>query len=416
MPTGTLTGFFRGRFGRSLRLHSGGAIASQILMVVISPVLVRLYRPEDLGLYGLVIGGAALAAVFFTLRLEQEIMLSDDNVDANRIASALFRLAIATGIAATIVLALIALAAGYGNAISWLAIAMGLAVMIAIQKVLWVLNFRQHRFAEVSRSRLTQAATSCCVWVAMGLAGFSQSGLLAGAAAGQAAAFLFLTPAHSPAESGGFAVLPALTRRGWRSIAFATPSELVKLLSIQLPLFAFSASFGLAQTGHLALAFRTVATPARLFGNAAGDVFYAHAAREEEPVAKLVIQTTAGLIVVAAIGFGVLYIAALPVFDVVFGPAWLDAASYARILVPYLFASFVVTPLAGVLTIARRQHLELAWQVIILAVGAAAFAFGHGLALPPEKMLAVYSLSCGLFFLVYWAMIYLSAKSRDSGN
>ena len=59
-----------------------GTIAGQVLVISFMPVLTRLYKPSDFGVFAAVSGIIALLAAVSTMRLEQAIVLPKNDEEA----------------------------------------------------------------------------------------------------------------------------------------------------------------------------------------------------------------------------------------------------------------------------------------------------------------------------------------------
>jgi O-antigen/teichoic acid export membrane protein len=198
----------------------------------------------------------------------------------------------------------------------------------------------------------------------------------------------------------------ALLRSNSRFIRFSFPADLVNTLSWRLPFVIFPLLFGLEQTGYLALAYTVVATPTRFIGSALGEVFYSHAARQYEetgtcwPIARRIALMLA---LIGLAGFGLLSLIAEPLFAAVFGPDWIAAATFTRILIPMIAIRFVTSPLSVVFYIAGRQKEDFLWQVgFLLATASALIA---GLAFGAAGSIALFSTSGAALYILYFFMI-----------
>ncbi|MGQ9623675.1 MAG: lipopolysaccharide biosynthesis protein, partial [Candidatus Caldatribacteriaceae bacterium] len=80
----------RGRFGRSVLLLAGGTALGQAVTVLVSPILTRLYSPEDFGVFGVYASLLGIVAVIASLRYEYAIPLPEEDETAANILALCF--------------------------------------------------------------------------------------------------------------------------------------------------------------------------------------------------------------------------------------------------------------------------------------------------------------------------------------
>ena len=68
----------KGQFARGVALLAGGNALGQLMMLAASPILTRLYSPEDFGLLALYMSIVGTLQVILSMRYEQAINLSDN--------------------------------------------------------------------------------------------------------------------------------------------------------------------------------------------------------------------------------------------------------------------------------------------------------------------------------------------------
>lgn len=72
-------------FQRHLLVQSSGTVLSQLVPIIASPLLTRIYAPADFGLYGVVVSIATLLAIFITLRVDHGIIVSPSDDEAKKL-------------------------------------------------------------------------------------------------------------------------------------------------------------------------------------------------------------------------------------------------------------------------------------------------------------------------------------------
>ena len=72
----------KSEFTRNVLTLMTGTTIAQAIPIAISPILTRLYTPEDFGVFALYIGIVAILSVFATGKYELAIMMPKDNQEA----------------------------------------------------------------------------------------------------------------------------------------------------------------------------------------------------------------------------------------------------------------------------------------------------------------------------------------------
>lgn len=350
-----------------LTLMTGTGIA-QAIPILISPVMSRLYSPEDYGLLAIFLSVVNLLAPVSTGAYEQAIVLAKGDREATNVASLSFTIAL--GISFTALLILVGLNTQVSgllksSAISpWLYLVPITMLLTAGYQVLnyWMIRHKQYR--SVSLSRIIQSLASSSAYLALGFGGVTSSGLILGGVAGQILGFLSL----------GLATI----RRKPLSLRMASPEDVLKqareyqdfpkynlpqvfLDGLRESSFTFLMSYFFLSTslGFYAFALRILKTPMNLLGSAIGQVFYQRASNAYNSgqsiwpilrtvLAKLLLIATPGLLVVIAVG--------PKLFAFVFGPEWEQSGQYARILTPWFLINLISSPVSQVPLILRKQR------------------------------------------------------------
>ena len=77
-----MTGRIKSEFSRNVLVLMTGTTIAQAIPIAISPILTRLYSPEDFGLFALFIAVSSIIASVSNASYEQAIVLPKKNIDA----------------------------------------------------------------------------------------------------------------------------------------------------------------------------------------------------------------------------------------------------------------------------------------------------------------------------------------------
>lgn len=407
-----------GGLGRNLLVQSSGTVVSQLIPVAVAPLLTRLFPPAEFGLYASIVSISALLAIFITLRIDHGVMVAASDDEAKKTAILSLLLALAGGIvfaAGAVVVLAFHEAADESLLVVWGLLVPLSGILVAAVRTVTLFSNRLKAFGPVSKARILQAVCVAAVSLLLGYFGPQSYGLVVAMIAGYLLYVGLLGGMLWPPVLLRPETALALFSSNSRFIRFSFPADLVNTLSWRIPFIIFPVFFGLDQTGYLALAYTVVATPTRFIGNALGEVFYSHAARQYEatgdcwPVAKNIAIILALL---GAAGFALLYLIARPAFTIVFGAEWIESAVYTRILIPMIVIRFVTSPLSVVFYIAGRQKEDFLWQVVFFLATTSGILLGALLG-DIYYSLILFSFSGSIMYVLYFYMIRMYATDRN---
>ncbi|MCF8012717.1 MAG: oligosaccharide flippase family protein [Clostridiales bacterium] len=415
------------RFARSVSILAGGTAAGQGIVILSSPLLTRLYSPEDFGLLAVYSSLLGIVGVVASLRYQLAIPLPEsDEKAAHVVVLSLLVVLAVTLLTAIAVLfwgqSIAALAntpklAGY----MWL-LPVGLLAMGTYQ----VFNYwaiRTKSFSAIARTKLTQSAGM----VAVQLAGYALGplALLVGRVFGQAAGTTTLGMLAVRNKWGAFRLV---TIRGVMQAAvrykrfpiYSTWGGMLNTAGAQLPPLLFAAFFSSSVAGIYLLTQRVLAMPMTLIGKSIADVFFSQAAqaRRELTLDSLVgnIHYKLSQIVMPPALF--LIIAGPQVFDFVFGENWVAAGHFAQWLAIYIYFQFVTSPLSQIVSVLEKQVQGSVFQFILFCAQISGLMAGvwYGLPMVSVALFSVASAICYFGFLVWilyitentWATLWMS--------
>jgi O-antigen/teichoic acid export membrane protein len=413
----------RDRFLRRLALLSGGTLVGHGIVVLVSPLLTRLYTPEEFGLLGVFTALSGILGSSIALRYDfaVPVVAADDE---------------ATDLVAVAQAATVSLTLGLGLVVWWLGPWLAdLTNTPRLSSVLWLLplalllwggslpltlwSIRGDAYRRVAFNKTLRFLTQGVAQVGLGLLGSGGPGLVLGLVLGYLVSlghFLLALPATARARLR--AVRPArlgeLAARHWRYPAFSCSSGLLQSATRFLPTILMAALYGPMVAGWFALAERMLDLPVALLSNTASAVYLGELRGLDSAARRRLFRRTAGrFLLLGGLGMAPLLVAGPGLFALVFGEPWRTAGMMAQYLVAVQLARFVVIPISQTLNVLQRQDLHLLSAGLNLLVLALAFGLGHRLGLSAPTTLLLFSLGSAASYLVYlgltWRLVLRSS-------
>ena len=358
----------RGRFARRLALLSGGTLFGQLLLLAATPLLTRLFTPEEFGLFGVLSALNGIFGLVMAGRYEFAIPLADKDDEA----AALVVLACLVTVCLTL-LSLV-LVWSVGDVLAQLTNMPELAPLLWLVPPILLVTGLGHPFDywSIRRgtmrlngiSRVVQYGGQAASQTALGVAGTGPVGLAVGYGLGylgRLALFLVKLPAADRRVIGA-ARLPRVRNLAWshrRYPIFTASSSLLKSSNQFLPTILFAILYGPAVAGAFNLAQRLLTMPVRLLSNSASQVFLAEAAKlPPADVMRLFVRTVPRFLGLGLLGMSPLLIAGPALFGWAFGEPWREAGALAQALVAAQLARFIAIPVSQTFNVFARQDLD----------------------------------------------------------
>ncbi|TCT09069.1 O-antigen/teichoic acid export membrane protein [Paralcaligenes ureilyticus] len=390
-------------------------------MVLILPIVTRLYTPSDFSILAVYVSLAGIISVAACLRLDIAIPMPKCEVDAINLLALSLLLAglISVIVAIPVVIAPKQIANLLGQPkirpYLWL-----LPIGIFLAGSYSALQFwatRQKNFTIIARTRMSQALAAASAQIGMGLAGFSPLGLIVGQVLnnGMGVAGLGRKIVSNDKELLKAISLSEMRRMFSRYDRFPKYSAMEALANsagVQLPMILIASVAIGPEAGFLALAMQVMQAPMALIGNAISQV-YLSKAPDERRMGSLGSFTTTILGGLLKTGVGPLIFAGIvapDVFAVVFGAEWHRAGVLVAWMTPWFIVQFLASPISMALHVADRQATALVLQIFgffvrLISVLLAVYFFKAFIA-------ETYAVSGVIFYSVYLAIVLRSVSVR----
>lgn len=417
--------FFKGEFNRNVLTLMTGTGLAQIIPLAVTPILSRIYSPEQFGIFALVLAVASSLSVVATGRYELAIMLPRKDVDAANIGA----LSIAINFIVSLVLfaivwlfdAQISDALGNRSVAAWLYI---VPLAVLLNGIYLNLNYWSNRkklYSLMANRRVIQSGGTAAVQLGLGLLRAGAGGLVIGSLCGQAMAagmMAKMVHGHSPQlwRSIDRRKMWALAKRYRNCVKFLVPAHTLGAVATQLPSIFINATFGLAASGSFMLAERVVGSPLSLVSGSIADVFRQQISQSYlagQHCRREFLSALQKLTVIATPPFMVLLFFAPTLFAILFGEKWRVSGEYAQLMCPMFFLRFISNPLSVVAIIAQKNKYELAFQCSLLAFLAAAAWVHHFIPLNAKTFIVVFTIIYCVLDLMYLFANYRFACDGD---
>lgn len=403
-----------------LTLLSGTAIA-QLIPLLATPVLTRIYTPEQFGALAILLAVANPLSLLVCGRYDLTVVLPRDDERANVLA----RLALLLAVVVSLVLG--GLLWSFREPLSGLMGGEVALFPVLLAPLLFLLMgffqplnnwlIRKQAFRAMSVNKMVQTTGITLVSLGLGWWAF-EHGLMVGYVAGWA---LYVAFGAMQVRWKGFRFRP-LQFTAMREAALAYRSfplynalpAVMNTATLSIPVFLLTRVFDEQVTGQFNLCRQTIFLPVTFFATSFMQVYMQRASSTVAAGGAVLpsLRRSVQLLGALALGLVLVLLTAGPfLFGLVFGAQWTEAGTYARILALPIALQFVVVPLTPLLPALGHIRAYSIWQVLyfasVLLLGFVAFA------LPSDYLLALAAVE-SLCFLVLGLFILRSASRHDA--
>ena len=355
-----------------------GNVIAQLIPVLFSPLLTRLFSPAEFGLLGLFMVITNSFSVIGAARYEMAIMLPEKDDEAKNVFALSLFISICTGIIfGTLTYFfhdLIIDKLQRPDFSSLLYLAPVVILFISLYQALNYWLIRKKEFRKNAVNKIGQTFTSTAGSIVLGLLGVPY-GIVIGYALGWVAINFV---GWFQLRMTGFKK-EGITKEGMRKM-FSVHSDfltynalpaLMNSISTSLPLFFINLFYTSAIAGYFTLARQVLIVPVSFISYAVSQVLFQRATEKIQKKVSIKKEFNNLFMLLAAIAASVFIVVASTgpwLFSLVFGAKWQEAGEFARILALSCSLQFLVSSFSILLPALGRVKTISAWQAVYFIV------------------------------------------------
>lgn len=403
----------KSEFSKNVITLMAGTGLAQAIPVLLSPILTRIYTPEELGVFALYLSITTTISIVATGRYELAILLPEKDADALHIAILAFTITCLTS------LALIGIVFIFKDSI------INLLGMPEIKKWLYFVpitvfltgayqnfnywNNRKKNYKYTSLGKITQSSGMMAVQISNGLLGAGSTGLVIGAVFGQLTAILMLAKNFfSDKEVSTFKLIPKktikLAKKYKEFPLLNTWSSLLNTASVQLPVLLLTVIYSATISGLYSLAQRVLLTPISLIGTSIGQVYFqkiSQVKHDKIKVEKYTLSLYKKLLLISFFPTITILVFGGELFSMIFGEPWRQAGIYAQILSIWILFVFISSPLSYLMIVYQRHKQSIYFNLLLFTSRASAISLGFIFNSNPLLIITIYGIAGSLLWAIF---------------
>jgi len=366
------------QFAKNVSVLATGTIIVQAISTLLSPVLSRLYTPEDYGLLAIFTSCISILIVIGSFRYELAILIPKKNAEAVLILKLSLIIIILFSIIVFLITLIfnhkIALFFGNERLSFWLYFIAPVFLAAGVTQSFTLWFNRNKNYKIISGVRIYQSSVNSALSLLLGFLKFNTFGLILSLIISNIISSLYLLKRSVFRMSDcslNFLKLRSVAKKYKEFPMLSLPSALLDTVSINSIIFLLSYFFSESITGSYSFSLRMLSIPAVVIGTAMGQVFFqkiSEAYGNNEKISPLILRSWKVLFLTGIIPTVVLFFFGEELFTFVFGFKWAEAGRISEYLCILTFFMFISSPTSNAMVVLRKQR-------ILLWVNVAAFIY-----------------------------------------
>lgn len=409
-------------FAKNVITLMTGTTIAQVIPIAITPILTRMYSPEDFGVLALFIAITAIMGSVANGRYELAIMLPTEDDDAINIAA--MGLLIATLLSVVLFFPAIFLNDYIVEKLDnqfigfWLYFVPPVVWSLGLYNILNYLNNRKKSYKDMAKATVYKSVAQAAVQLGIGAVKATVSGLISGQIVSSLVANTRLAlnvKRQYKLSKISWLEMKRLAKRYIDFPKYSMWATLSNTLSYQLLNMLITVFYSVATLGFYSLAQRILGMPSSLIGDSIGRVYFQQATLEKNKTGKAVKifkSTTKKLMVLSCAFFIPLYFVLPLVFAIAFGEEWRIAGEYSQLILPIFIFRFVSAALSNTNNIFEKQGLALTWQIGLLILSMATLFVSGYYQFDFETFLKAYTAVISLHYILLYFILKYVAEAR----
>jgi len=404
-----------GMIVRSAAVLASGAMGGQLVALVLSPALTRLYAPSEFGVFGVYAAVLYMLLAFSSLRYEIAIPLVGEDEDARHLTVLAVLIALACALLVVPVVAVLRRVSPWEHwwVFQWY-LPLGVAAA-GVYNVFIYVRLREAAHAMVATTRFFQLLAGSVCQLLLGFFGLGVAGLVLGQVIGLSLGVSKLAKSsllEFPRVFKNASKMREQLAAQKRLAIFDAPSALLAVANNHIPTLLLSAIFSPAAGGMYALAQRVFAAPLTLASGALSAALLSKGREIRELDADGFQRRQALAMRVGSPAAAACAVAALCFFGDVFGHTWSEAGPIAAWLVLSVSQKFSFDSLFPLYAIQGRVKDGFAAQLLIFLARSCVLLMA-GAVFSLNVAVGVFSLASTI---VYMAATRRAARGPAAGS
>ncbi len=409
---------------KNILILAGGTGAAQFLGIITSPIVRRLFSPEDFGLLAVVNSVTTILLPLVSIGYIQAIMLPKSNKTALQMIWICIRLSlIVVGIALMLLVFFRERFADFLGISEYSYYLFFIPVFLLgknLYQILYNYNSREKKYKDISKTQVSIALSAPLVNIVTGLLKQTSYGLFLG---GLVSSWVGIGRLMKNVNIAGLrkaigkdSRLRETMKRYRRFPMFGMPATIANVASVQVIDIFLSAAFSIGLLGQYALGKMLLNLPLIFMGKSFSQVYYQQSVENKKNDRSNLglFRKTVGMLSAIAIPiFVLLYFVIEWLIEFVYGAQWIEAAFMMKVLMPFFAIRFVSSSVSNTLFTYEKQNYNLYINLLLLFTISALIFISKSNDYEFLEFLSLYSVVFSVLYFLFILLYYFIIVSHD---
>ncbi len=367
----------KSEFSRNVLTLMTGTTIAQAIPIAISPILTRIYTPEDFGMFALYMSIASILSVVATGRYELAIMLPKKDEDAVNIVALSIIISFFVSFISFLIVSVfntqITNLLGNPEISNWLYFIPITVLLTGIYQSFNYWSNRKKQYKRLATSRVIQSGTTSTTNLGMGFGGVGASGLILGGVLGQLIATATLSRMIWKEDKCWVKNIKklkifALSKKYKKFPTWNLFSSFVYTFRENILIFIFSKYYELYSLGFYFFSKRLLLIPSSILVNAFSDVFFQKISKVTvySKIYDIAYSYFKKMFYIFTIPF-ILFIFLLEIsVPIIFGEKWNDLYLYLLVMSFPVYFNILVGHFSKILLTTNNQDISFYFHLVKL--------------------------------------------------
>ena len=406
-------------FLKSIIILATGSFIAQIIAVACSPILTRIYSPEDMGIFTSIISLTAIFMGVINARYDMSIVTEKEDSNVMPLLQLSFIIGGVVTFFSTIGLGV---AVHYqGLSAVWILYVFLILLSYAIINPLTAYNNRLKEYKVISKTYTLRKAIQNLGAIIAGVFTKTGHGLILPYVIGQYLGIDSQSKALRSRKKELFSIdkenVIEVAKLHKNQPLFSLPAQLANSLSYSLITVFVTNLFGLATVGYYAISVKLLGLPLALISGNISKVFVERASVEYKQTGgyRYAFYKTLWILLSISIPMVIiLYIVSPTLCEWFLGKGWGVSGDYIRILAPMFGVRFVTSALSPALIIVNKQKFEFLLQLLFLLFNLASYIVAKVFNLDIAGFLIIVNLLFSFAYALYLFMVFRYSNPKNN--
>jgi O-antigen/teichoic acid export membrane protein len=399
-----------------------GTTIAQAIPIAISPILTRLYTPEDFGVFALYISISSMVSIVATGKYELAIILPNKESDAINIIILSIIISLLVSFVCFFIVFLfnyqITTYLGNEELGIWLYFIPIVIFFTGVYQSFNYWNNRKKQYQRIAHSKILQSITGSSTNLGMGFSGFGSSGLIFGSilgqiiSAGMLAKFFWKEDSHK-LNKLRIVKLIALSKRYIDFPKINMPHSLFNMLQnfvVNIFLIKYYNTFLL---GQFYMVNKILLLPSSLISSSISQVLFAEISKmynKKQDFSNIILKTIVKLFILSLPPFFIIIFFSEEIFIFIFGEKWAVAGNIAAALSPVVLLQFIASPTSIVPIVVKKQQKAFYINMFGMGLYVGSIVIGYFIFNDLIKSLLMLSFFMSMYYIFLLSWLYKISK------